>query len=404
MPKKKTKVAGKKEPKPFFRKFTKTWYLQLGQRQIKLGKSRDEAWARYHELMNDREEVEATTDTTVVDVLNAFCDWVKDWRSPGTYQWYSGHLRKFSDHIGALKLLDLKEKHLTAWIDKNFKQAAPDTIYGAIRTVQRAMNWAVKRGYLPKSPVKDKEKPSQQPRDVVIEPDQFEQILGRCRDQQARDLFTVLWETGCRVQEIRKVEAHHFHEDERRWLFPRSQAKGKRTPRVVYLTDEALEISLRLAAKHPHGPLFRNARGKPWTKNAIIMRFNKLVRAPKRKCAYCSGEAVAFLRGAYVPEKDKQGRKRKYVCKDCIRRKKLTKEMLGKIKQPIPGLEKACSTTLRHSFITRALKNHVAGITVAVLVGHSDTQMISRVYSHLEKDPDFLRGQLQQATSMPKPR
>ena len=37
-----------RQPKPFFRKQTQSWYVQLGKRQIPLGKDEDEAWKQYH--------------------------------------------------------------------------------------------------------------------------------------------------------------------------------------------------------------------------------------------------------------------------------------------------------------------------------------------------------------------
>jgi integrase len=400
MAKKKSKTPRRREPQPFFREFNQTWYLQLGKRQINLGKDKEAAWERYHELIKDRKDVEATANTTVCGVLETFLGWVKDWRSEGTYGWYSVHLSSFASHVGqSLKLLDLHDKHVTKWIDACHKDSAPDTIYGAIRTVQRAMNWAVKRGYLPKSPVKNVEKPQTEPREAIITLAQFEQIIARCSDENARDFFNVMWETGCRVQEIRKVEAKHFVEAERCWLFPRSQAKGKRSPRIVYLTDKAIEITKRLAAKTPTGPIFRNRKGRPWTKDTLSRRFRVLARPPQKPCAYCSTKSVAFIRGPFVPAAERNGRKYIFVCGDCIKKKKLTKEMLGKVFLPIEGLDEACPTSFRHSFITRALKNRVAGITVSVLVGHRDTRMISRVYSHLEQDPAFLQEELKRATS-----
>ena len=400
MAKKKTKQPRKREPQPFFREFNQTWYLQLGQRHIKLGKDKDAAWDEYHRLMDNRKKVEKTANMTVFAVLDLFLDWVKDWRSEGTYRWYSEHLSNFARHLGEqVKLLELRDKHVTTWIDAAHKNSAPDTIYGAIRSVQRAMNWAIKRGLLPESPVKGVEKPQQEPREVVISPEQFKTIIDRCRDQHAINLFTGLWETGCRVQEIRRVEAKHFIEAERCWLFPRKQSKGKRSPRIVYLNDVAFEITKRLAEESPEGPIFRNSKSKPWTKNAIVHRFNKIARPSVKKCAYCDDNAVAFLRGMFVPPNEKHGRTYTYVCKACIKKKKLTKGMLGKIVLPIAGLEEACATSFRHSFITRALKNRVAGITVSVLVGHADTRMISRVYSHLEQDPVFLHEELKRATT-----
>ena len=395
------KTRKRREPQPFFRSATKSWYVQLGQRQVPLGPDKDAAWDEYHRLMTERKDIEATADATVCAVLEAFLDWVKDWRSAGTYRWYSENLSKFARHIGTkLKLLDLRERHVTAWIDQEYKGLAPDTIYGAIRAVQRAMNWAVKRGFIPKSPVKDVEKPQQRPRESVITPQQFQQIIERCSDDHARDLFTTLWETGCRVQEIRRVQAENFNEAERCWVFPREKSKGKRVPRTVFLTNTAFEITQRLVASHPTGPIFRNRDGKPWTANAIVLRFQKIARQAAKPCAFCDGIAIAFVRGPYLPVHEKNGRKRRHVCQDCITRRNLTKKMLGAILLPIRGLEEACPTSFRHSFATRALKNRVAGMTLSVLLGHTDTRMVSRVYGHLEQDPGFLREELHRATAM----
>jgi hypothetical protein len=38
-------------PKPFFRTARNAWFVQIGDRQIKLAADKDEAFTRYHELM-----------------------------------------------------------------------------------------------------------------------------------------------------------------------------------------------------------------------------------------------------------------------------------------------------------------------------------------------------------------
>ena len=50
---------------------------------------------------------------------------------------------------------------------------------------------------------------------------------------------------------------------------------------------------------------------------------------------------------------------------------------------------------LRHCFITNAILRDVDIQTLAVLVGHSDVRMISRVYSHLQRCSQHLRSSLQ---------
>jgi len=400
MQKKAKKRAQKKEPRPFFRTFNKTWYVQIGKRQINLGRDKDAAFARYHELIGQVEEIKATGDLTVCMVFDRFIGWCKGHREAETAAWYERHLTSFARYIGtSFKLLELREHHVVNWIDERHAESSPNTVHGAIRAVQGSMNWAVKRGLLPKSPVKNVEKPTPEPRDIVIAPEQFAEMIARATDQCERDLFTMLWDTGCRVQEIRLVEAKNFNEAERCWEFKRTKSKGKRVPRTVYLTDTALEITRRLASQHPSGPIFRNSKGEPWTRNAIRCRFRKLVQAPRHNCYRCGDTAAAFIRGPHVPKDQKSGRKRVYICDQCITKKKLAETHIRRIPQPLEGLQGLCGTSFRHTFASRALRNRVSSLTVSVMLGHSDTRMVSRVYGHLEKDPAFIREELKRATA-----
>ena len=111
---------------------------------------------------------------------------------------------------------------------------------------------------------------------MVITPGEYAWMLGQIKDEEFRDLLVVCWETGCRPQEILAVEASHVDLDGERWVFPPEEAKGKKAHRVVYLTERALEMTRRLAARHPEGPLFRNTDGRPWHPYALNYRFGRL--------------------------------------------------------------------------------------------------------------------------------
>jgi len=157
----------------------------------------------------------------------------------------------------------------------------------------------------------------------VISPEQFETILAAVRDQEFKDLLTVSWETGCRPQESLRVEARHVDRDNARWVFPASEAKGGRLPRVVYLTPEALAVTERLMVEHPAGPLFGNTDGLPWTADAANCRFRR----------------VAIKTGVH-----------------------------------------ACLYAQRHTWMNRLLMSGVDALTVAVLAGHSDPSTLAKYY------------------------
>jgi integrase len=145
----------------------------------------------------------------------------------------------------------------------------------------------------------------------------------KLRDQDFRDLLTILWETGCRPIEARTVEAKHIHGN--RAVFERINSKGKRIQRTVYFNDKAMRIINRQLKKYPTGPLLRNSKGKPWTKDAIKCRFQRL--------------DLPFEVSAY---------------------------------------------DFRHGFATRAIESgKVSDLEIALLMGHRDTRMLATVYQHV---------------------
>jgi integrase len=326
-------------PKPWFRKERRAWFVQLHGRQHNLGPDRHAAFERYHELMA-RPRRRLLPSEAVPAVIDLFLDWCEKNRARRTYEWYQARCKAFVDTIPpTLRVSELRPYHLQTWIDAH-PEWAPGNKRNACRAIQRAMNWAEKQGYIDRSPVAHFEKPPQGRREQVVIQREFEAILAETRDRAFRDLLITTWETGARPQETLRVEARHADIAHARRVFPASETKTKRFPRVVYLSGESLEITSRLVATYPGGPLFRNTRGRPWTTDAVNCRFATLRRKlGKRYCLYA----------------------------------------------------------LRHSWATKAIQNGVEPITVAVLMGHADPSMLAKTYPHLSQDPAYLREALSRA-------
>ena len=270
-------------PKPFFRAPRGLWYVQVDGRQINLGSDRDEAFRQYHDLMaRGRDHPKVPTGDFVVVILDAFLDWCQKHRATRTYDWYRDYLQSFARSIPRDLLIErLKPIHVQQWVDA--QPGWHSGKRGAITAVQRAFNWAAKMGLIVASPVRHVEKPRAGRRDVVITREGYDWILGRVKDEEFRDLLEVCWETGCRPQEILAVAARHVQVDRGRWVFLPDEAKGKKSHRVVYLTDRALAITRRLVAVHHEGPLFRNTDGRPWHPYALNCRFGRLRLAHGRE-------------------------------------------------------------------------------------------------------------------------
>lgn len=330
-----------RQPKPYFRKQKQTWYVQIDGRQISLGRDRQAAWQRYHELMAGRVDL-ASEQATVAQLLETYLEWCSKNRSAGTYDNSRLYCRHFARAIGKqLKIGQLKPKHITAWIDRhpNWSDTSKND---AISIVQRTFNWAVKQGHITRSPIVGfDEKPSRRRREAVYSPGEFAEILDACADDLFRDLLTFMWETGCRPIEARLVEARFVDLSHNMLVYPESMNKTRKGERVIFLTENACEICRRLMLKYPEGSIFRNQRGNPWNKNSIKCRFTRI------------------------------GKK------------------LGKT-----GL---CAYGIRHSFATEGLKNGVDSVSLSMLMGHSDVSMIARTYQHLARNPEFLREQARKA-------
>lgn len=325
-----------RQPKPFFRKQTQSWYCSINGRQISLGKSREAAFEKFHELMANRDQVKSEL-TTVYEISQTYLDWCQANRKPATYQLHFHYLKSFIDSIGKrLRPSQLRVHHVTKWHEG--LKVSSTTQADAVSVVQRMLNWAVEQEYLPRNPVASMKKPKRKRREVFYTPEQWKQIRENITGPLL-DLLDFLYLTGCRPLEARSIESRHLHDD--LVIFPADESKGEHEPRVIYLVPEAKAILDRLAQEVPTGPLFRNTRGRPWTKDAIKCQ---LTRVSKK---------VGFRVIAYGA---------------------------------------------RHSFATQALtEGGIDPISVAHLMGHRDPTMVSRVYSHIAKNPNFLREQARKA-------
>lgn len=335
----------RRHPQPFWRDFAKCWYVQIGKKQHRLSPDRDEAFRIYHKMMSDgagpAPAPAVPAIMTVVEVIDRFLAWAEVNRAPLTYEAYQQRLQNLIDAIPpALASGDLKPYHLTAVMDAKEWGANRKNDFAA--AVNRAFNWAVKQGLIDRNPVRNVEKPAREARELVVTPADYAEVMAIVAEPNFRTLLELAWETGARVQELRKIEARFCDAANHRIVFPPSEAKGKKRHRVIYLgSDRARAIVAEQAARIPSGPILRNSDGKPWTKDSI-------------NCAFCR-------------LKKKLGRKLH----------------LG---------------AWRKGFCTEALKNGVDVLTVAHLMGHSNGVMVARVYGKVQQDPVHMANAARKAT------
>jgi integrase len=338
-----------KFPKPFFRRSKRAWYLQLGKRQIALGKDREQAFKKYQQLMlHERGRLSAPdSPLTVAAVADLFLDWCQRHNEPRTYEWYKDFLQDFCDRYGSVQALEVKPYHVTRWLDSHAGWG-DSTRRCAITAVKRIFNWADAEALLAGNPLRQVRKPPVQRRDRIMSEAERQEIFGAIKDEEFRDFVFALEQTGCRPSEVSRVAAENVDLQHGLWVFTDHTTRKKTgRDRVVYLTPAMVDLTRKLLSKHPCGPLFLAPRsGRAFTRNGIRCRFRQL-------------------------------------------RKKL------------PHLKGVISYTYRHSYVTDALENGVGVAQVAELLGHVGTEMVMRHYQHLGEKREHLRQAGVQATRLP---
>lgn len=324
-----------RQSKPFFREQTQSWYCSVNGKQIPLGKSKTEALQKFYELMGRKDDLRSDL-STVYELTQTYLDWCEKNRKPGTYYNQLHYLKSLIESIGKrLRVGELRKHHITKWLeDKAWTSSSKND---AVSVIKRAFNWALEEGYLTYSPIAKLRKHPKKRRDVFYSADQWAQIRNAASGPIV-DFLDFLWSTGCRPQEARILEARHVVGEV--VIFAADESKGEKYQRVLFLTPESQTIVERLAEKYPTGPLFRNRRGRAWTKDAV-------------KCALTRvSKVVGFRVLAYGA---------------------------------------------RHSYATNALLNNVDPISVSHLMGHRSPAMVAQVYSHLAQNHEFLKKQARNA-------
>jgi integrase len=389
-----------RKPKPFYRKQTGSWYIELADKQHNLGvkgqqccvgkdcdcehrdKALEAAGALRKELKQKRkrDQIERV-NPQVAELIDAFLLWVKANQKPRTFQFYDWHLSKFKAWIvsqpnGRLAIRSLSDSVVESWLAKCYGDCGPNYRLQAVRTIVRVGNWAKQQKLIRRNPIKGIKRPKSQPRkNTYIQPADLKRALAAAG--VASDALLFLKLTGCRPKEMRDAEARHFDPQGKCLEFPADESKGEQEPRTILLDDDALAMIQRLALKYPAGPLFRNEDDNGWTCSALN----------------CACRRIELKTG----EKDSvpQPFKIKGVVQLIKRGKNKGKVQMRNIKKVKPGTGiKISPYRLRHTWATDAA---VAGkniLLVAKLMGHKDLTMLNKVYARLEAKSDDLRAAL----------
>ena len=326
-----------RHPTPWQWKGRTGWYARIKGRVIRLGDTKTEAHQRLSRILSGTEPSGSSAKGLTTHALCAeFATHGTSSLAPLTQQWYARHLDSFREACGQISALEIKPLDVTRWL--NGKSWKDTTRRGAVTAVKRAFRWAHRQGLLDVNPLELLERPAGERRQAVLTPAQARAVVEAYpAGDPWRAFLEALRETGCRPGELAGLTARDVNLEAGTWTVANKTRRATREPtRTVYLTPVMLEVSRRLLLEQPSGPIFRNARGGAWTRNAMACRFARL-----RAKLEMGPEATAY--------------------------------------------------SFRHDYVTEALERGVPIATVAELIGHSSVVMIQRVYSRLSERRQYLR-------------
>lgn len=370
-------------PKIWYRKERKAWFVTIHGTRHNLGPDKKQATERFHQLMGTTRH-KPVRSMSFAAIADAYLEWVKTNRAASTYEGNRFHIERFCQKYPDLQLAELRPYHCQQWVDA-YPKLSQSTRRIYLKAIRRLVNWAIQQGYISGDPLRGLQMPASARREVCVTKDEFNRMLELIKWEWFRRLCIVAFETGCRPQELLRVEARHYDAAHSRWVFPVSESKGKRQPRVVYLTPKAEEITRNLAELYPEGRLFRNHAGKKLIQQTVASAFYRL--------------RVRFGR---IAMKEKGISRDEATSQELARRgdKRRLDEMSATQRRLLDNCAAAhfaplyCLYSLRHSFATVALQSGLDGLTVAILLGHRDPSMLARVYQHMAHNPQHLLGQV----------
>lgn len=325
-----------RQPKPWL--LRGYWVTKINGEPVRLASEREgkkAALVAFHRLMADKGKV-GPAEIRVDVLCDEFLHRVKtDGLKPNTFDTYRRHLKHFALQFGARAASSLLPHEVDAW--SKARGWGPATRHGAITAVKAVFSWARKAGHLAGDPLEELAKPTMPRRQAILSREQSAVVLEQVRPAELRDLLTFLAETGARPGEGAAITGADVDLGAGLAMLAEHKTEGKtHQPRVIVLSATAKALVGRLMEEQPEGPLFRNARGRPWTRNAMACGFRRL-RA---------------------------------------------KTGLGST---------ATSQAMRHRFATDTARQFPNTI-VAALLGHRSTAMVDRVYSHVGDELDALRA------------
>lgn len=312
------------------------WYATIDGAQTALGvtdpRREPEAWSALRQLLQEsvKEAISpqaAVKPGSVSALTPGFLEAKTGDVNAATLAGYAKYLRWLGTHFGKEQVakVDLKAIREKAQAEGWGNTHRANTLW----CVNSFLKWA---GLTETIPLPQRESRGGE---AVIPEDVHRRILAETAGD-FRQVCRFLWLTGCRPGEATSLTAECVDWEAAAVRLKKHKTRHKGKTRVLYLCKEAVEVLADQGLKHEGGGyLFRGLRGKPFSLQAMTMRFERI------------SEKVGRTVTSYM---------------------------------------------YRHTWATRALSAGIPDTQVAAMLGHTSTAMIHKHYSHVNENARLLKG------------
>lgn len=219
--------------------------------------------------------------TTVRELINTFLQRASVGQSETARIERIRLLQEFCNYRGNTPIDDLIPDDLEGWIESHASWQSDWTRLRVATTIKRPFAWALRKGLIDRHPFAACTFPPGQ-RGKPMADTIFRTMLRKSKLLFRRVLLFLRW-TGCRPCELSRLEWTHIDTTSGvavLYIHKTSRTRKDRAPRVIVLPDCAVRLltAIRREQQPDEKFVFTNARGRPWTKNALTLRIHYLRR------------------------------------------------------------------------------------------------------------------------------
>lgn len=310
---------------------------------------------------------EGTVAATGIKVADYLQDWLtksKSQLAPRTFATYEETCRLYIiPHIGHHRLSKLKPMQIENMYEQLSQKLAPSTVHRAHRVLKRALNRAVRWGYLTRNPINQVDSPSNRSEErIILNPGQVMQVLDwlEARYPVTHLAAYLVVATGMRREEVAGLRWIDINQDpveidsdgtlawkinihRTRQRIKKTEIIGAtktyRSARPILVDEEVFQVLRDWQKKHLH---YAEMRGEAWDPDSFILQ---------------------HLDGNFMDPNT------------------LSKDFRKAIKAL--KLPNASFYSLRHTHATYLLETNVSLKAVSERLGHSSTKLTADTYTHI---------------------